>query len=313
KDGGYLHIPHMPGNSQASGKVENAHKWAEYADRYIGLAVTEGQILTIEDLNVFADRIVEEKNNQPHRTTKQTPMARWYATRSIVRKIPAEIIESALLSDEFEVVLDAAMTVAHKGVIYRVPGVLPFVNYVGQKVKIVVPPSIELIILTLPDGAEFEIEKVLATADKAGEFKRVVDSNAEAKTKRLKEEFQSDAKAQKQKTRLTGEIAPVPFYNVPIEQPETNITHFPHAERVVSHEEVAAVTAIPEPVYQGKDINYWEAVGIYGDRFDGGPVEAKEFLLGVFPGMAGELPASEVEAAIDGRYDVKEARILRAV
>ncbi len=42
-DGGYRHMTHAPGNSQASGKVENAHKWAEKMDRFVGLAVSEGQ------------------------------------------------------------------------------------------------------------------------------------------------------------------------------------------------------------------------------------------------------------------------------
>ncbi len=313
KDGGYQHIPHMPGNSQASGKVEVAHKWAEKMDRLVGLAIAEGQIVTMERLNEFADNAAAAYNDHPHRTTRQTPMARWFGKRQIVRIIPAEIIESALLSDEFEVTLEASMTVSHKGVSYKLPGVQPFVNYVGQKVKVVVPPSIDLILLTLPDGVDFEIEKVLATADKAGEFTRVADSNAEQKKKELRAGFREDTKAIKAKNKLTGEIAPIPYFNVPIEQPATNVANFPHAERVLSHEEVAAVTPIPEPVYLGKDIGYWQGVAEYATRFEGGVDEAKEFLLGVFPSMAGELPASEVEAAIDSRHDLGEARLLRAV
>lgn len=312
KDGGYQHLTHLPGNSQASGKVEVAHKWAEKMDRLVGLAVTEGQIVTIEKLNEFADRAVEFYDNQQHRTTKQTPMSRWFGTRSVVRKIPVEIIESALLSDEFEVTLDASMTVAHRGSIYRVPAVQPFVNYIGQKVRIVVPPSIDLIILTLPDGAEFEIEKVLATADRAGDFKRVEFSNAEDLKRQLRETRREEIKQIKQQSKLTGQIAPVPHYNVPIELPETNVAQFPKAERILTHEEVAAVTPIPEPVYEGKEIGYWQAVAEYSTRFEGGVDEAKEFLLGIFPDQSGEVSASEVEAAIDRRHEVKHG-MLRAV
>jgi transposase InsO family protein len=309
-DGGYRHITHAPGNSQASGKVEVAHKWAEKMDRLVGLAVSEGQHVTIEDLNQFADRVCEFYDNRLHRSTGETPLARWHSRRVIVRKLPKDIIESALMSDEFEVTLDAAMTVAHKGTIYKVPGVQPFVNYIGQKVKVVVPLNIDLILLALPDGSEFELEKIVATADKAGDFKSVADSTGENLKKRLKETRKQEIREIKEQKRKTGQIAPVPHYNVPVEVPETNVTHFPHPERVVSHEEIAAVTSIPSKVYTGKVIGYWEAVGMYADRF-ANVDEAKEFLLGVFPGMEGSFPSSDVETAIDRRHE--KQRLLRAV
>lgn len=311
-DGGYQHITHAPGNSQASGKVEVAHKWAEKADRFVGLAVTEGQTVTIETLNQFADRMCDHYNNQIHRVTGQTPVERWYGKLVVVRKLPAEIIESALLSDEFEVALDAAMTVSLKGAIYKVPGVQPFVNYIGQKVKIVVPPSIDLILLTLPDGREFEIEKLLATADKAGEFKRVVDSTAEDLTKRLRATRKEEVRAIKAQRKLTGQIAPVPHFNVPIEQPETNVAHFPHAEKVASIAEVAAVTPIVQPPAYDPSIGYWHAVGEFSASFDGGIDEAKEFLLSVFPNALGEIAKSEVESAIAGRFSQRKG-LLKAV
>ena len=298
-DGGYRHLTHAPGNSQASGKVENAHKWAEKMDRYVGLAVSEGQIVTIETLNVFADRACADYDIHKHRSTKERPIDRWHSRRVVVRRLDPDVIESALLSDEFEVVLDASMTVAHKGTIYKIPGVKPFVNFVGQKVKIVVPPTIDLILLTLPTGEEFEIEKILATADKAGEWKRSADSTAEDMRKRLKESRKEEIKAIKQRSKQTGEIAPVPHFNVEIERPATNVTHFPHAERIVSHEEIAAVVPVPEPVYAGKDLGYWEAVAEYADRFEGGIPEAKEFLeISLFPDKQGIVPSGDIEAAI---------------
>jgi hypothetical protein len=201
-DGGYQHITHAPGNSQASGKVEVAHKWAEKMDRLVGLAVTEGQEVTIDTLNLFADRVCEYYDAQINRATGEKPIDRWHGKRVVVRKLPAEVIESALLSDEFEVTLDAAMTVSREGVIYKVPGAQPFVNYIGQKVKVVVPPSIDLILLTLPDGSEWEIEKIVATADAAGEFKSVADSSAEDLKKRLRDTRKEEVKAIKENQSL---------------------------------------------------------------------------------------------------------------
>ncbi len=325
--GGYAHQTHLPNNPQATGKVENAHKWAEKADRFVGLAVTEDQTVTIETLNAFADNVCENYNTAiAHRVTKETPMSRWHSKRVVVRKIDPAVIESALLSDEFEAVLDAAMTVSHKGTIFKVPGVAPFVNFIGQKVKIVVPPNIALILMTLSDGSEYEIEKVLATADKAGEFRSTADSNAATLTKRLRETRKAEVKAIKAKQKLTGQIAPVPHYNVKIETPRTNILRIPQPEHIVSADEVSKVVSIvthddenpqsavrdPQSVYLGKPLNYWEAVGIFGDRF-ADVDEAKEFLLGPFPNMQGQLPTDELEAIIDGRDAYKRHRMLKAV
>jgi hypothetical protein len=310
-EGGFAINRHAPGNSQASGKVENAHKWAEKMDRYVGLAVTEGQPVTIENLNPFADAICEFYNNRLHRTTGQTPNARWFGKRIVVRRLPREIIESALLADEFETRLDAALTVAHKGAVYKVPGVQPFVNYVGQKVKIVVPLNIDLILLTLPDGSEWEIEKILATADKAGEFKSHAESKPENLKKRLRESRRAEVKTLKEKSRQTGEIAPVPFFNVPIEQPATNVAHFPHQERIVSAEEIAAVAPLPSSFYAGKELSYWEAVSRFGDQFDS-VEEAKEFFKQLF-GDGEVINESEIESAIENRRQSQPARHLRAV
>jgi hypothetical protein len=311
--GGYVHMPHSPHNAQATGKVENAHKWAEKMDRLVGLAITEGQTVTIEDLNRFADRACEDYNNRPHRVTKETPMARWYAKRVVLRKLPAEVVESALLSDEFTVTLDAGMTVARDGQVYKIPGVQPFVDFIGQKVSVVVPPNIDLILIALPNGAEYEVEKIFATADKAGEFRSTADSNAETLKKRLKETRREEVKATKQKQKQTGEILPVPHYNVMIEQPATNVAMFPHAEHVVPVEVVNKVTPIPTPLYEGRDIGYWEAVAEFSSAFENVD-ETKNFMLELFPGMDGIQPFAKVEEAVNRRHDRDERRSpLRAV
>lgn len=312
-DGGYRHMTHAPGNSQASGKVENAHKWAEKMDRYVGLAISEGQTVSIDDLNRFADRVCEDYGNRMHRGTGETPMARWHGKRIVVRKLPENVIESALLSDEFEVVLDASMTVAHQGKAYKVPGVQPFVDYIGQKVKVVVPPSIELILLTLPNNAEYELEKIVATADKAGEFRSTADSNAETLKKRLRETSKEAKKAAKAKLKQTGEILPVPHYNVMIEQPATNVSRFPHAERVIPAAQINQVTPIPTPLYEGREIGYWEAVAEFSPQFENVD-ETKNFMLELFPGMAGTVAEIKVEEAVKGRHDRREKPLpLRAV
>lgn len=326
-EGGYVHLKHAPGNSQASGKVENAHKWAEKMDRLVGLACEEGQVITIEDLNLFADRACFNYNNQLHRATRQTPLERWHSCRVVVRKLDPAVIESALLSDEFEVVLDASMTVAHRGTAYKVPGVQPFVDFVGQKVKVVVPPSIDLILLTLPNGQECELEKILATADKAGEFRSTADSNAENLKKQLRESSRETKRLAKQKLKQTGEILPVPHYNVVIEQPSTNIARFPQPERIISAGEINTVTPIPfssgttgetadtptvrPPEYTGRDIGYWEAVARFSNLFEDVD-QAKQFMLRIFPDMNGSVSETDVEIAVKPEKADSVVRLRRA-
>ncbi len=306
-EGGFQHWTHIPNNPQASGKVEVAHKWAEKMDRLVGLAITEGQIVTVDRLNEFADRICDHYNNRVHRSTGETPMFRWSNRRIVVRKIDPAVIESALLSDEFPVVLDPSMTFARDGQIYRLPGVEPFLSAAGKKIQVVVPPAIDTIIVTLPNlngkfepdhGGEYEVEKVLAETDVAGAFRSTAASNAEVLKKRLKDSRKQEVREIKDKSKHTGQIAPVPHLNVEMELPATNVAAFPHPERIFTAEEVAAVTPLPTPAYTGREIGYWEAVGMFADRF-ASIEDAKAALLNLFPETQGELPAAEVEAHLE--------------
>ncbi len=310
--GGYRHQTHEPGNAQATGKVENAHQWAEKMDRYIGLAIEEGQNLSIDDLNQFAGRVCEKYNNREHRVTGETPLARWHARRVELRMLPPEIVQSALLADESEVTLNPDMSVIFRKVAYKVPGVRPFVDYVGQKVKIVVPLNIDLIFMTLPNGVEYEMEKILATADKAGEFRSVAESGSIKLTKQLKAGHREEIKRIKAEAKQTGEIAPVPHLNIEMPNEASNVSRFPHIETVLTPDEINVVTQMPAETreaaaadsskvnYRGQDMTYWESVAAYKDRF-ADIAECKEFLLDIFPHTFGHEPACDVEAAIENR------------
>lgn len=323
-DGGYKHETHAAGNPQASGKVEVAHQWAEKMDRLVGLAVEEGQKITVDELNIFADRITEKYAHTIHRSTKQTPMDRWYSKPIIVRMLPKDTIESALLTMDCTPTLSKAMTLADgKGREFKVPGIKPFVDFIEKKLQMVVPETIDWILITppnkkgefLPDQNGLWVSKKLATADKAGDYKRVAATTAEEITKRLKDERAADIRAIKERNKLTGEIAPVPHLNVEMPLPEgSNILHHPHAQRNVTADEVNAVVPImpgkdatqmdlaPEDIYIGDTIGYWRAVAEYSPKFNSVD-QAKEYLLGLFPNMEGERPAIEIEAFIAERAE----------
>lgn len=303
-DGGYRHQTHLPHNAQATGKVENFHKFAEKMDMLIGLAITEGQIVTIEKVNQFADEICRYKNEVIiHRSTGQKPIDRWFSKRSVIRKLPTEIVKSALLSDEFDAVLNPDLTISRNNISYQVPGKRPFVNYIEQTVAVVIPDEIDFILITLPgESHPIEIPKLIAGADTAGEFKTHAESNAQQIKKRVKETRREGIREIKQARKLTGEIAPVPFFNTLTEVPADNTIHFPHEERTITPDEIAEAVPnkVPPSVYQGRQIRYWEAVGMYADEFKT-PSEAREFLRTVFADDETLIPQTKVEESIQSR------------
>lgn len=332
--GGFEHKKHAPNNPQASGKVEVAHKWAEKMDRYIGLAIDKGINVTSDNLDGFSHSLCRNYNEvHVHRTTGQTPMARWHGTLVTRRTLSAAVIESALLFEEAENRrLTETMTVRVGKTDYRLPvrdekgNLAPW--RVGMKLSVIVPHELDEIFVTLPNNQEYSVDKVIATADAAGEFKTLPQSQTEARTKELKAHHAANNKAAKEKRATTGEVYQIPHFNHEIAIPETNIRHFPHPEIAVTAEQLAE--AVPVPIagnagdspatdakrrenvaYTGRPVIYWQAVSEYSDRF-ATKDEAKNFLLTLFPDREGELPETEVVAAID-RYFSPNEEVLRLV
>lgn len=318
-EGGYEHVRHAPHNPQATGKVEGAHKWAEKADRYIGLAVSEGRRVTLDDLNRFADDICEYYNHRVHRGTGVSPMVRWHGKRVVVRKIDPSVIESALLSQELPAIIEATLTVTHRKISYRLPNARPFIDFVGKEVKIVVPPSIPMLLVTMPNGDQYEVDKILASVDKAGEFKTIVESTAERITREAKADRKLDIAAIKEQSRLTGEIAPVPHLDITVEPEKGGLINFPQREFVVAAEAVNEVIPVPTPAedgdatrrerasspatpaYIGRPVGYWEAVAEFADRFDSKDA-GKAFLTTLFEGRT-DVPVTELESAIESHLN----------
>lgn len=317
-DGGYKHWTHKPYNAKATGKVEVAHQFVEKMNKLLGTAIREGRTITMDLLQNFAVQICKYYNEvRVHRATGQTPMNRWFSRRAVIRKLPAEIIESALLSDVFDSRLNEGMFIERKGSMYKVPATKPFVDFITKKVKVVVPPNIDYIIIGLPtaDKQVFDehiIPKVAAVPDVAGEFKRPAESTAQQLTKRIRETRQQGIKEIKQNRLTTNETAPIPFIDTQVETPKTNVANFPHAEIEISAERVAEVAALPASLYVGKQIDYWQAVGMFADHFQSA-AECREFLLTVFADFDERLPSKEVESAIEGRESQQQTNRIYAV
>ncbi len=315
-EGGYEHWRHKPYNAKATGKVEVAHQFVEKMNKLIGTAIREGRVITMELLDHFATQICTFYNDiRECRGTGQIPMNRWYSRRAIIRKLPEEVIESALLSDVFDTKLYASMTVEHKGISYKIPGVLPYVDFIDKKVRVTVPPNIDYIVIGLPTAEknvfdEYIIDKVLSIPDEAGEFRTNADSRADQLKKRLKETRAEGVKVIKDRKKKTGQIEPLPYVDTEVQIPRTNVSSFPHNEVEIPVERVLIAASLPSELYSS-EMGYWEAVGIHADKF-ASLGECKEFLLEMFGSHDGRLVAADVETAIINRGNAAQT-LLRAV
>jgi hypothetical protein len=263
-DGGYEVTHHLPGNSKASGKVENSHKRIERNEKLIGLFLAEGRELTLEILNKFGEELCLEYNHREHSTTGAPPIERWHSQRVMLRKLPTDVLKKAFLADEFTVFIRADVTIAHKGVAYQLPtsDKYPFRDWINQQVRIVFPDEAEFFLLLGLDGNEYEIQRVVAKPDVAGDFGRVADSIGQRNRKELKAYAKEQAKAAKELNQSSASPLPIPLIDTKFDAARQT-AFFPQPERAVSVAEIAdAVPGVVPPSSFDRQLGYVSAVSL---------------------------------------------------
>ena len=305
--GGYKLEQHLPGNSRATGKVEVAHKWVEKIEKLLGLFLAEGRSLTMEIMNRFAVQIQSDYNERTHRETGQKPMDRWNAQRHTIRTVDANVLKSAFLVDEFNVIISGDLTFRHKGVTYQLPTDQQFQNIVARqsktnKITIIFPDVADFFTLVDFDGTEFDIIKVEAAPDVMGEFKSTPDDVAERTRKELTKFAKDNAKLEKEANKSGFLPKPIPFIDTEFEVPKTNIATFPKPTVNVTSQ---ILDTLPTPHkiaadgYAGQLISWYESVKIFREDFDS-MSDCKSFLDSVFPSREEELPEAQIRQAIAG-------------
>jgi hypothetical protein len=299
--GGYEHIRHAPGNAQATGKVESSHKWVEACDKFIGkmLRIGRGDEITIDFLNNnFAKKMCLDYNvNHVNGTTGQTPMERWDSSKVVSRIIEPTVLRSALLSDVFDSKLDEALTISFKKKIYQIPRDVEFQQYIGQNVSVVVPPDIDLILLTFADKSEYQIIKEIAKPDISGEFKKLGETPAQKLVKKAKEEIKAETKLMK-----SGEMpkARVKYFDTEVEVVKTNITAFPQKREEIKVDDIQKAIPVACILTSEPEFTYWQAYREFKSAFSTAN-ECKEFLASIYQNEEEKLLKSFVKNAIDNR------------
>lgn len=316
--GGYKLVQHVPGNARATGKVEVAHQWVEKLEKLLGLFLAEGRELNMEILNRFAVQMTKEWNHRVHRETNETPMTRWNAQMHLIRTVDASMLRSAFLADEFDVMILGDLTFRHKGVIYQLPHDQNFENLIArqskqEKVRIIFPDDVDFYTLVDFDGNEYDIVKVVASADTFGEFKRTADDVAATTKKELKKFAKAQAKAAKTTLREGYEPEPIAIIDTEFTTPVSNVAQFPQPKEDVTEKVLDSMTeprkntakiVAQTEAYSGHLLSFWEAVEKFKVRFPN-LKECKSFLDAIYSDRNETQPEAVISEALKDRQKLR--------
>ena len=207
--GGFRLLQHEPDNPQATGKVERAHQIMQEYENLIGVSYKHR---TLDELNNFSQQVDLDYNWSIHRKLHYRPTELWQRGAQALRMPPPKLLDSAFKADEFNCRITQRVTIEFRNHEYQLPRERPFVNWIEKKCSVIWPPDEDYFWLIGLDGKEYEIARVLASVDPAGEFKRPQESTRQIVSKELKQSH----KARRAKAKETGEDLLVPGFEVPL-------------------------------------------------------------------------------------------------
>lgn len=186
--GGFKLEQHMPGNPNATGKVESAHLLVEKFEKMFAI----GEPPTLDELNAFADRVCDRYNWTEHRTTREQPDIRFRSGYGVMRVAPPELLNDAFKARELNVAVNSDVTISVDGELWQLPRrdlisatiagakevANPFKDLAAlrrnNRIDVIWPVEADWFV-AIAAGNEFTLAKVKAVADAAGEHKSVAE------------------------------------------------------------------------------------------------------------------------------------------
>ena len=179
---------HVPGRSQAKGKVERAIGVVQTWLRHL---FSGGDQVTLEQANEMLDDLLYKVNGRIHGTTRQEPLARWRAglAQRRIRLMPEADVAERFFYTQTTRLIGGDMTVRIGGRAWQLPRKAPFLNYGGDHVPVFYHPGDTELrsIFVVIDDVEYEIEHSTPLADAAGEFRQLPQTDQE----RLREDLEA--------------------------------------------------------------------------------------------------------------------------
>jgi hypothetical protein len=187
--GGFELLRHMPGNPQATGKVERAHRIVEEYEKLIGVKIEFGSQPHIDALNRFADWIAARYNSRPHSVTRISPDAAFRATANPFRQIDPAQFDAAFKARDLSCKVARDVTIMVDSVRYqlsrREADPFNFLAETGQRLEVYWLDEEEFFACVTPAGEEYIVEKIPARADPALDYRNLPETRAERTRKEL--------------------------------------------------------------------------------------------------------------------------------
>lgn len=276
-EGGFRIEHHAPLNSQASGKVEVAHKWAGEHHRLLAI---NDDAPTIESLNYFAANMCDRFNHKINSATGEAPMTRWQATRNVVRIAPPATLDAAFLAQEFIVTMRGDLTIKVQGETFQLPREGKLLDWasLSHKVTVILPHAAQWLVVIGQDGTEIICDKAAFKADNAGEYKAVADTAAQTLTKALRASRRAKVKANKKsgerfRVQLVDEpdqiVRPIQFPKPQVEIAPAKLVEVPGVAHLIAAQTLDYFDALDWVREQGAEVDTplvaW-LKSLFGDR-----------------------------------------------
>ena len=318
--GGFKLDQHAAGNPQATGKVEAGHRVIEKFEALIGVKY---ETPSVANLNDYIVRVCNRHNWSPHRETGVAPMLRFRTGQHAMRVPPDALLDDAFKADEFEVSIHADLTISFQSERYQLPRTakvcslpnpfLPLAGRRGVKITIVWPPSADYFVAVV-DGNEYEVDRVLARTDAAGEYKTVAETPRQQAVKTLKK----SAAERKQSHKEAGTDIIVPGIDTEFVLPgavnHEAVAIIPRTKVETNPELLAALSpgTIPPSMVDGRLLDLWSAAnwlvtdGLFAlNDFDQVAQSDMEWLKSLYAGR-NEVSETEIRDALAQRAAVQD-------
>ena len=307
--GGFRHETHLPNNAQATGKAEVTHKLVE---KFEALISVKQRVPTLDELEKFCVWFCDRYNWRECRATGEKPMLRWQSKNTLVRVPPDSSLDAAFKAQDFTRVISADLTISFEGTTYQLPRTPtlhgqrnPFLDWIGRAVSFVWPPDADFFVLLGLDGNEYEITRVTARPDAAGEYKAPAESTGQRTAKDVK----ASSKARRAARREAGVEVPVLGFDTEIDTAGRPAT-FPKPKEETNPELLAALGAgiVPPSMTEGRPLTYFQAVEHFQrERLLSDPLSSadQKWLKLVF-GARKTMLDTELRAEIEAHHNAAE-------
>lgn len=257
ESGGFKLTQHLPGNAQASGKVERTHQIFESFEKLIGV---KKYTPSLEDLNLFTERACHFLNyDKKHTSTRQIPVVRWQSISHTLRIPTDAALDAAFKCKEFVRTINADLSISVDGSSYQIPREAPFIDWITKKI-LVLWPAADADWISICNPADlhysdvwFTLDRKHATTDAAGDFKAVADNKQQQAIKRLKQQ----AKERRAAIESPDQDIITPGFDTPLSTQLNQPISFPKPRLELTQEQLAAVA--PGAVASQSNLTYWAA------------------------------------------------------